>query len=120
MQHANGKYYQVTRIDMLKDGSIHYACGTPHLWEYNNKFSPVILTHEILEKNFVYDELEDTFNLSDDYFDIVIRERNEYTWELSYHNTEVHFLDTVINGIGFVHELQNILRFLCIDKEITL
>ena len=51
LQHANGKYYQVTRIDRLGDGNIHFACGFPHLWEYNNKFKPIPLEKIHLAKN---------------------------------------------------------------------
>ena len=51
VQHASDNYFKVTRIDMWGDGSTHFACGHPHLWDYNNKFSPIPLTAEILEKN---------------------------------------------------------------------
>lgn len=51
VQHASGKYFRITRIDMWNNGSIHFACGHIHLWDYNNKFSPIPLTAEILKKN---------------------------------------------------------------------
>ena len=91
LKHANGKYYRVTRIDVLGDyNSIHYACGFPHLWEYNNKFEPIPLTPEILEKN--------------GFKRVIPSER-----------TKVY-----LTHIKYVHELQHALRLCGIEKEIIL
>ena len=123
LQHASGKYFQVTRIDMWGDGSVHFACGHPHLWEYNNKFSPIPLTEEILEKNgFVYKEEEETcateafhhwwlegsaFALNDD------------SWWRSIKDGNLH-VKFGIFPLKYVHQLQHALRLCGIDKTIEL
>lgn len=64
VRHANGTPMQVTMIDYTQDGG-HFACGIPHCWEYNNKFEPIPLTPDILEKNgfFLYNEENKAYRL---------------------------------------------------------
>lgn len=123
LQHANGKYYQVTRIDRLGDGNIHFACGFPHAWEYNNKFKPVTLTTEILEKNGFEDIGDDTYQLEEkpcwfwvDFFNHQYGceyDTSTYEYEDDEHRLKLY-------GIPSVHELQHALRLCGIEKEIEL
>ena len=124
LKHANGKYYRVTRIDVLGDyNSIHYACGFPHLWEYNNKFEPIPLTPDILKKN----GFEVTRNITSS--------GNKDVWSLRvsknkvFHITEHHnkrqfpyfWIELGSNSdIKYVHQLQHALGLCGIEKEIEL
>lgn len=127
MQHANGKYYQVTHIDKLHDGSINFACGVPYLWSYNNKFEPVPMTMEFLEGN----------GFTDCATSIVLSEMGLRYWYQGYGNyiSDSDFLITQDTNkkvffvryasfsfppIKYVHELQHILSICHIDKEIQL
>ena len=111
VQHANGNYFRVTRIDKWGDGSTHFACGHPHLWEYNNKFSPINLTTEILVKN-----------------DFQQISTNKYVnGKVTITISGEEFLTTIKSGnarvtitIKYVHELQHVLQLCNIDKKIEL
>ena len=117
VQHASGKYFRITRIDMRSDGSIHFACGHPHLWDYNNKFSPIPLTAEILEKiGFSKYEMP-----SGDYeykchsnLVQISRCKSQYCWYISIEHV------ILCLKIKYVHELQHALRLCGIEKEIVL
>ena len=117
LQHASGKYFQVTRIDIWKDGSVHFACGHPHLWEYNNKFTPIPLTTEILEKiGFWYEQ-----NVG------YVMEEYEYEIIYSLWDHKLRILknrEQILNLEYFdemcLHELQHALRLCNIEKTIEL
>lgn len=108
LQHANGKYFQVTRIDMWGDGSVHFACGHPHLWEYNNEFSPIPLTPEILEKNGFHKVWNGSWKLNNT--NLLIDEDNGFYVGISMLSLR----------LDYVHELQHILRLCGIDKKIPI
>lgn len=129
LKHANGKFYQVTRIDVLSNGDIHYACGTPHLWEYNNKFEPIPLTKEILEKNgFVYKSegmLYVYYNYAGDgYISIRLSDLLDGEWELAIDNydkfNDSHIQYTIDRCFLKVHELQHAMKLCGIEKKIQL
>ena len=125
LQHANGKYYQVTRIDRLGDGNIHFACGFPHLWEYNNKFEPIPLEKIHLTKNgfkareytddtefYYYDSYE--INVS---FDEGISDENIPPIIF----LTIEFAEkSIAMPIEYVHELQQAMRIMGCDKQIEL
>ncbi len=117
LRHAGtGELMQVTRIDAIRGGG-HFACGSPHCWEYNNRFEPVPLTAEILEKNgFEYHSGERGM--------YGVTTANYYAIEGSPHifcdgdPFAVWFEDEV--PIRYVHELQLVLRLCGIEKDIEL
>ena len=117
LRHAGtGELMQVTRIDAIRGGG-HFACGSPHCWEYNNRFEPVPLTAEILEKNgFEYHSGERGM--------YGVTTANYYAMEGSPHifcdgdPFAVWFEDEV--PIRYVHELQHVLRLCGIEKDIEL
>lgn len=120
MQHANGNYFRVTRIDKWGDGSTHFACGHPHLWEYNNKFSPIPLTGEILEKNGFVKQDYDGWVISEKFGRRFISYRTDYfDGLLKILYAEEPFCDLCLK-IKYVHELQHALRLCNIEKEIKL
>ena len=90
LQHASGKYFQVTRIDMWGDGSMHFACGHPHLWEYNN---------------LPMEQCWQQYGLR---------------LYLSGHGYGINCGENVSLRIDNVHELQHALRLCGIEKEIEL
>lgn len=118
MRHAGtGELMQVTRIDAIMDGSGHFACGSPHCWDYNNRFEPVLLTAEMLEKNgFEYHSGERGM--------YGVTTASYYAMEGSPHifcdgdPFAVWFEDEV--PIRYVHELQLVLRLCGIEKDIEL
>ena len=119
LQHANGKYYQVTRIDLLSDGNIHFACGTPHLWEYNNKFNPIPLTLDIIKKNnptyFSDLDVSDIGGLAISYYE---EEDEEPEFDvgrigIGFHGDEFQYF----TSIKYVHQLQNLLTDYGYRKE---
>ena len=113
MRHANGKCYQVTRIDGLSDGNVHFACGTPHLWEYNNKFEPIPLTDDILKANgFILAKGKAVIEEIGCAIIYVKYERLDEDWMLNYGDS--------LWPIKYVHELQHALRLCNIEKEIVL
>ena len=132
LQHAGGKCFRVTRIDKRYNDSVHFACGHPHLWEYNNKFTPSPLTPEILENNG-FEKTLDEDNIecycyynraADGYIKITLYDRSDCSWSVEIVNYD-KFDDNEIrykNQFSFlkVHELQHALRLCGIDKEIEL
>ena len=125
LQHANGKYYQVTRIDRLGDGNIHFACGFPHLWEYNNKFKPIQLQKIHLIKNGfkVREYSDDTEYFYHDGYRINI----DFNEGLPADNIpptiflSIDFAEKdIAMPIEYVHELQHAMRIMGCDKEIEL
>ena len=126
LQHTSGKYFQVTRIDMWSDGSVHFTCGHPNLWEYNNEFSSIPITPEILEKNgFVKgDEISDTPPFDrDEEGNMYYSYKGEHKFWGWWQPDNIYFIPTNAMGnieIKFVHELQHALRLCGIEKEIEL
>lgn len=79
-----------------------------------NEIKPIPLTDEILDKNFeqVYDEYEDAvyhwyINKKDGLF-------------ISVYETDSYHISTMTFDCKYVHQLQNVLTILLIDKEIQL
>lgn len=109
VRHINGTPYQVTCI---KDG--HFACGIPHLWEYNNKFEPILLTAKILEKNG-FMRFSTSYLLEGKHF-VLGNPSNPKQYMDNYwlrvSNRDIH--------IEYVHELQHALRLCGIEKTIEL
>ena len=109
LQHADGSYHQVRVIEVG-----HFACGLPHLWEYNNQFSPVLLTREILEKNGLSNRME--FKRFQ-FIDVIGTQENPiFYWTKRVEDDAV----TTVQQLYYVHELQHALRLCKIDKEIVL
>ena len=122
LQHASGKYFQVTRIDMWRDGSVHFACGHPHLWEYNNKFTPIPLIAEILEKNGFVEFMPHNWQIVIDNIMIELREpeHNMAIWlDWDEHDTGT-YASYMLPKPDCVHELQHALRLCNIEKTIEL
>ena len=133
MRHANGECYQVRRIDGFSDGTINFACGSPHLWDYNNKFEPIPLTKEILEENGFEKVIRKTvagdytvweWRWSDDgSMDEDFQNYVGIWYDLS-HNINLEIRLAMSDGgslcIDYVHELQQALRLYGIDKEIII
>lgn len=126
LKHYNGTPMQVTKIT-----TIHFACaknGGANCWEYNNKFEPIPITPEILEKNGFIDTSFEA-NLKYKYF----IHTNEY--QLGYYTktnsfnvykrgidpfyTKDVFCCGFQNIVKYVHELQHALKLCGIDKEIV-
>jgi hypothetical protein len=125
LMHYNGTTMQVTRIE-----GCHFACGSPHCWEYNNVFKPIPITVEILEKNgwtqcnvdddgSVQYEYEEG-NVDVDWWSPSINIPGLFGCSTRDENTGI--IHEMINElpISYVHELQNILRICGIKKEIVL
>lgn len=90
-----------------------------------DRIFPIPLTPEILEKNFTRTEVrilsgtKTHYVESDDFYCVALNEYTDSIWELEYTNCEAHFpLVRVL--VAHVHELQNALRLIGIDKEIVL
>ena len=111
VQHASDNYFKVTRIDMWGDGSTHFACGHPHLWDYNNKFSPIPLTAEILERNG-FQQISTNKYISSIVTIAVFAE--EFLITIKSENAKIMVV------IKYVHELQHALRLAGIKKTIEL
>ena len=125
LKHYNGTPMQVTKIT-----TEHFACaenGGVNCWEYNNKFEPIPLTIEILEKNgFEYNKQK-----------VIIPSRSQEDTEIEYmYCKELRCSFDIIHGylmfnsnidlcnirmvVNYVHELQHIFRLGKIDKEIII
>ena len=133
MRHANGTPMQVTRIDYTKNGG-HFACGFPHCWEYNNKFDPIPLTAELLERNgfkkVPQPGCTNPFHWMLAEYEDDVQEPSMLLYRITAFNTLFRGMfvsidnpsecETVSFGkqIEFVHELQHALRLCNIDKEI--
>lgn len=128
LKHYNGTPMQVTKIT-----TVHFACaqnGGANCWEYNNKFEPIPLTPEILEKN--------GFTLENK-----VKHPARYIYNASYSNSVIVDFDCYNNGRGamkcilagvglvsnsfiriygkdiYVHQLQHALKACEISKEIV-
>lgn len=128
LKHYNGTPMQVTKIT-----TEHFACSEnrgANCWEYNNKFEPIPLTPEILEKN--------GFTLENK-----VKHPARYIYNISYSNSVIVDFDCYNNGRGamkcilagvglvsnsfiriygkdiYVHQLQRALKACEISKEIV-
>ena len=115
VRHINGTPYQVT---CLKHDD--FACGIPHLWSYNNKFEPIPITNELLEKNgfkrLVDKNVGERWWIDDDYFDVIVYEWSDSIWVFRYDGTEMNTPHEQ-RVIGYLHELQHAFRDCGIEKE---
>lgn len=121
LQHASGKCFQITRLDMWVDGSVHFACGHPHLWEYNNKFTPIPLSAEILEKNGfdISDKEVMQYHFEEDGEKYHFSLRQMYDKDGKPHGYSFYAFN-VLTLLDYVHELQHALRLCGIEKKIKL
>ena len=102
----------------MREANFYGNLGNDSLSE--SSFAPIPLTPEILEKNFEKTRgVENHYGLSDDYFEVVISEVTDSIWQVEYANCEAHF-PVCRNLVCHVHQLQNCLRLVGIDKQIVL
>jgi hypothetical protein len=109
LKHYNGTPMQVTKIT-----TEHFACAENrgmNCWEYNNKYEPIPLTPEILEKNGFEDTICDA---------IWISTNCNLLWkDGKLKNFCREEDDEVCIPCEYVHELQHALKLCKIDKEIV-
>ena len=112
LMHANGTPMQVTKIT-----TEHFTCaenGGANCWEYNNKFKPIPLTPEILEKN----------GLANDYYGSYFKEDKHILLEISSSEDGIYWTinynEYDVLKLKYVHQLQHALRLCGINKEIVL
>lgn len=127
LKHYNGTPMQVTKIT-----TEHFACTEKrgmNCWEYNNKYEPIPLTPEILEKNGFNDSIIEaqkrmrfvvlckehqiTYSFNSNWFSIY---KNANESESDY----PIFICAFQERINYVHQLQHALKLCKIDKEIKL
>jgi hypothetical protein len=112
LKHYNGIPMQVTKIT-----TIHFACaenGGVNCWEYNNKFEPIPLTPEILEKNGFGGNKPKVKLILEDTRELLY---NIYEKELTiYWNSQVVFR----SPCAYAHQLQHALKLCKIDKGIVI
>lgn len=114
VRHANGTPMQVTRIDYTQGGG-HFACGTPHCWEYNNKFEPIPLTEEILKANGFEEHVGEKGAYGVTTAPYFKRDDSPEVF-CDGHPFAVWFDEPV--DIKYVHQLQHVLRLYGAKKEI--
>lgn len=78
---------------------------------------PIPLTNDILARNF--DEFDGYFAYYTDFYSIVINEFSDGCWQVAYENTEVSHSLEVVFAFN-VHQLQHILCFWGVDKDIVI
>ena len=110
LKHYNGTPMQVTKIT-----TEHFACAEKrgmNCWEYNNKYEPIPLTPEILDKNGLTNDPYGCHFKEDEYMtlEISVEEEGVY-WTINYNECS-------ILKLKYVHELQHVLKLCGIDKEI--
>ena len=110
LKHYNGTPMQVTKIT-----TEHFACAEKrgmNCWEYNNKYEPIPLTPEILDKNGLTNDPYGCHFKEDEYMtlEISVEEEGVY-WTINYNEYS-------ILKLKYVHELQHVLKLCGIDKEI--
>lgn len=119
LKHYNGTPMQVTKIT-----TEHFACaenGGVNCWEYNNKYEPIPLTTEILEKNgfdrneFIphYTGIDNRVSLHND--KEYMNSRNE--WHV--HIDSEDYCTIANCELTYIHELQHLLKLCKIYKEIV-
>ena len=118
LKHYNGTPMQVTKIT-----TEHFACaenGGINCWEYNNKFEPIPLTAEILEKSDILYEKQSFYYVIEDDKDLectyYIQQVLQGDWVIG---VDIGAYDcSVFARIKYIHELQHALKLCGIDKEI--
>ena len=119
VRHKNGNLFRVT---CLKGED--FACGMPHLWNYNNKFEPIPLTPEILEKNGFDGVFKKTYQLDlpeGKYERIYVSYwKGRLSLRYSPDVRQKHSTNEIRINCKEVHELQHALRLCGIEKEIVL
>lgn len=102
VRHSNGTPMRVTDI---KENC--FACGFSSCWSYNHEYSPIKLTHEILEKNgWHFDDLSNEWYSNNKAPNLYGRDCGNLSM----------FDGSVV--VGNVHELQHALR-LCGLNELA-
>ena len=119
----NGKPMQVSRIDLYSvNAKPAFCCGSPHIWSYNNKFEPIIITAEILDKNGFVSVGGEVYQW---------RNANYYIWyDIDKHilgidqNDSTYFAENISTVLRItiinIHELQHALKLCGIKKEIKI
>lgn len=91
---------------------------------FHDDYSPIPLTAEILEKNFLTQRGEWTepvlYFFGDEYIEVCIKEYTDGIWEVVIDEVEMSCLPTWKMFVCNVHELQHALQLCNIDKEIKL
>ena len=108
-----GKEQMPCRITSIMGNSIKFDNGTPQDWMSDvNNFTPIPLTAEILEKNFV------KFGTQR----YIIYGGNSYIKDMTnFFELHINFVDFRLEQqIFYVHKLQQALRLCGIEKEIEL
>lgn len=112
---------QIFRIAQVTDAC--YGISSDIMLEDGEEYSevnPIPLEKNILLKNgFLPADDKRSFVLADDYYDVVIYEITESIWSVSYSNLECSSFDARV-CVCHVHELQHMLRFWGIEKELEL
>lgn len=118
LKHYNGTPMQVTKIT-----TEHFACADNrgmNCWEYNNKYEPIPLTPEILEKSGILYEKQSYYYVIEDNKDLECTyyiQQVQEDWAIG---VDIGAYDcSVFARIKYVHELQHALKLCKIDKEIV-
>ena len=119
LKHYNGTPMQVTKIT-----TEHFACAENrgmNCWEYNNKYEPIPLTPEILEKSGILYEKQSYYYVIEDNKDLECTyyiQQVQEDWAIG---VDIGAYDcSVFARIKYVHELQHALKLCGIDKEIII
>lgn len=106
LMHNDGTPMQVSVIK--KDC---FACSTqPHLYDYNNEFSPITLTSEILEANRFHRDCANIWEYVGNQYEPLIR------FDVEYYCVVIDYDGQYIDSnIRHVHELQHALRLCGLD-----
>jgi len=118
LRHSNGQIMPVVRIEC---GS--FACGTPHCWDYNNRYEFIELTEKFLQKNnFMRSDSLD-YNENRVGISLLYKERSdgEPGYRVLIENRRPgEETRTIIKSVKYVHEIQHALKELQIEIEILL
>lgn len=86
---------------------------------HESEVGPILLTPEILEKNFG-SALNGCYFEGDEFYELMIHEVNDGTWIIKHDNIEFSNIPRQQVMVSYVHELQHALRICGIEKEIDL
>lgn len=95
------------------------SCGEDIDLAFEDCYSPIPITSEILEKNFTYDTYGAYF-FGGDYIEVYIKEYNDGLWRVEVDEIEMSSLPTWRMFVSNVNELQYALRLAGIEKTIEL
>ena len=128
-----GEPYQIRQLGIYgvnRDGEDYPAVciGKPKgigLIVGRNEINPIHLSTEILEKNFNSTELPDDpygayFFGGNDYVKVYIKEYTDGLWQVDVYEVEMGGMRPWRMFVSNVHELQHVMRFCGINKEIEL